>query len=140
MTLLITAREILAAVGGLTTVPHKRDKTIRPHITTEALWAEAGGEAELLAQLLPFFQARIVTAAERRGGVPAVTPSLGVTAFIWARRGRAYESLRVSPSRRLSRLCQSLLYVPLISYAASCIFKPGSSPVEKGVPLIIPSP
>lgn len=47
---------MVAAVGGLTTVPRKRDNTIRPHITAEALWAEAGGEAELLAQLLHFFK------------------------------------------------------------------------------------
>ncbi len=42
----------------------------------EGAKATERGEAELLAQLLPFFQARIVTAAERKGGGPAVTPSL----------------------------------------------------------------
>ncbi len=78
-----TAREILAAVGGLTTVPLTPGQNVytllrRPFGPRQREGAKATerGEAELLAQLLPFFQARIVTAAERRGGVPAVTPSL----------------------------------------------------------------
>ncbi len=80
MTLLITARKILAAVGGLTTVPRKRDKTIRLHITAEALWAEAGGEAELLAQLLLFSSKNCdgSGAEGRRASRDAVS---GVTAF-----------------------------------------------------------
>ncbi len=94
MTLLITAREILAAVRrrpkgyGVTSrrlqhSPAKAGQNVytllrRPFgpMQREGAKATERGEAELLAQLLPFFQARTVTAAERRGGVPAVTPSL----------------------------------------------------------------
>ena len=62
----------------------KRDKTIRPHITAEALWAEVGvreqrrpNEAKRSCwRSYCHFPARTVTAAERRGGGPAVTPFL----------------------------------------------------------------
>ncbi len=83
MTLLITAREILAAVGG-----YNQTLLQRPFgpMQREEAKATERGEAELLAQLLRFFSKNCdgSGAEGRRASRDAVS---GVTAFLWARRG-----------------------------------------------------
>ena len=87
MILLINAREILAAVGGLTTVPLTAGQNVytllrRPFgpMQREGAKATERGEAELLAQLLPFLSKNCdgSGAEGRRASRDAVS---GVTAF-----------------------------------------------------------